>query len=55
LAADRPPRRLEVSDRALGTAAVALLLVLALTLVGGWLALREPRMDPVPLPSVAQA
>jgi hypothetical protein len=46
---------LEVSDRTLGLVAVALLLVLALTLVAGWLALREPRMPPVPLPSVAQA
>jgi hypothetical protein len=55
LVADRTWRTLEVSDRALRTAVVALLLVLALTLVGGWLALREPRMDPVPVPSVAQA
>lgn len=55
MAAERPPRTSEVGDRALRTAVVALLLVLALTLVGGWLALREPRMDPVPLPSVAQA
>jgi uncharacterized membrane protein YccC len=62
LAAEQPvpgPRRARtrprLSDRALTALVAVLLVVLLATLVGGWLTLRSPGLDPVPLPSVSQA
>jgi hypothetical protein len=39
----------------LGLAVAALLLVLALTLLAGWQSVRQPRMEPVAVPSLARA
>ena len=44
-----------LSDRALTLLVAALLVVLLATLVGGWLTLRSPGLDPVSIPSVSQA
>jgi hypothetical protein len=44
-----------VSDRTLTLVLAVLLLVLVLTVLGGWWALRDPRMEPVPMPSASQA
>ncbi len=53
----REPRRARprISDRALTLLVAALLVVLLATVVGGWLTLRSPGMDPVSIPSVSQA
>ena len=47
--------RPRISDRALTLLLAALLVVLLATLVGGWLTLRSPGLDPVSIPSVSQA
>jgi hypothetical protein len=52
LAAERRGGR---GDRVLLLALAALTVVLALTLLGAWLAVRQPPMEPVAVPSVAQA
>ncbi|MBP2418337.1 hypothetical protein ACFFOM_16075 [Microlunatus capsulatus] len=51
----RARTRPRLSDRALTALVAVLLVVLLATLVGGWLTLRSPGLDPVPLPSVSQA
>ena len=54
-APERRPTRLRLSDRALTALVATLLLVLLATLVGGWLVLRSPGLEPVSIPSVSQA
>ena len=51
--ADRVPA--PAGDRVLRAALGVLLVVLALTLVAAWLAVRQPASDPVPVPSVSRA
>lgn len=62
MAAELPPTapparrtRSRLSDRALTGLVATLLVVLLATLVGGWLTLRSPGLDPVSIPSVSQA
>ena len=47
--------RPRLSERALTLLVVVLALVLLATVVGGWLTLRSPGLDPVSIPSVGQA
>ena len=42
-------------DRALLLALASLAVVLVLTLLGAWLTVRQPPMEPVAVPSVARA
>ena len=42
-------------DRVLLLALAGLAVILVLTLLGAWLAVRQPRMEPVTVPSVARA
>jgi hypothetical protein len=44
-----------VSERSLVLVLIGLVVVLALTLVVGWLAVRTPAAQPVPVPSVSAA
>lgn len=44
-----------LGDRVLGLALAVLLVVLALTLLVGWVEVRKPRMQPVGVPTLARA
>ena len=54
-AGGRREGRLRLSERALTMLVAVLLLVLLATVVGGWLTLRSPGLDPAGIPSVGQA